>query len=110
MKAQFILATVLSLTTVSVMAAPQHHTPQHRSDKVTVIHHYHQVPHHKMIQARRIVPQRHISSHHQHPVASRYVQHRPMIVTPSPVRRVHDAPLRPIPLRPVTNFSVSVNL
>lgn len=111
MKAQFILAAVLSLATVSAMADShykhhRHHKP-YRGDKVTVIHHYHPAPRH-IVQPRRAAPPPRYVRHHR-PYAPRYVEHRPVVVTP-PVQRVYYAPPRPVPLRPTANFSLSVNL
>ncbi|MBR7003061.1 MAG: hypothetical protein IKI11_10460 [Neisseriaceae bacterium] len=109
MKAQFILAAVLSLATVSAMADSHYkHHKHHRSDKVTVVHHYHQTPRHHTVQPRRVAPPpRYVRYHRPH--APRYVvQQRPVVVAPTP--QVYYTPPRPVPLRPTANFSLSVNL
>ena len=108
MKAQFILAAVLSLATVSAMADSHHkHHKPYRGNKVTVVHHYHPAPRPVVVQPRRVAPPVHHVRHHR--VAPRYVEHRPVVVT-VPAPQVYYAPPRPVPLRPTANFSLSVNL
>lgn len=108
-KTPLILATVLSLATVSAFAAPQyrHHQPQHhRADRVTVIQHYHHTqpaPHHRIGQ-RYARP----APHYYRP-APRHYAYRPM--PPRAVPHTQYVPVRPVPMRrPTANFSLSVNL
>ena len=101
-KAPLILATVLSLATVSAFAAPQyrHHQPQHhRADRVTVIQHYHHT---------QPAPRHRIEQRYARP-APRHYAYRPMPPRAAPHTRY--VPVRPVPMsRPTANFSLSVNL